>query len=65
MTSMRRSHPRSHSQARAPSCCAGASTALGRPLPGGERCIPPFWRALDSSAGKPARAASTMPSWMS
>eukprot|EP00969_Alexandrium_andersonii_P240398 10612808-Alexandrium_andersonii.AAC.1 len=35
--------------------------ALGRPRPGGRRCIPPSWRALGSSAGKPARAAFTMP----
>eukprot|EP00969_Alexandrium_andersonii_P256776 11352230-Alexandrium_andersonii.AAC.1 len=63
MTSTWRPHPSLHSQARAPSC-AGAATALGRPLPGGRRCVPPSWRASGSSAGKPARAASTTPSWM-
>eukprot|EP00969_Alexandrium_andersonii_P011857 516873-Alexandrium_andersonii.AAC.1 len=59
MTSMWRSHLRSNSRARAPSC-AGAFTALARPLlPGGERCIPPSWRASASPAGRPARVAPT------
>eukprot|EP00969_Alexandrium_andersonii_P007464 325167-Alexandrium_andersonii.AAC.1 len=64
MTSMWRSHQKSRSQARAPSC-AGASTALGRLLPGRGRCKPPSWRASDLSAGKQARAAFAMPSSMS
>eukprot|EP00969_Alexandrium_andersonii_P049633 2178353-Alexandrium_andersonii.AAC.1 len=63
MTSMRRSHLRLRSRARAPSC-AGVSTALGQPLPGGKRCILPSWRAVALSAGTQARAASTMPSLM-
>eukprot|EP00969_Alexandrium_andersonii_P018423 805052-Alexandrium_andersonii.AAC.1 len=64
MTSMWRSYLRSRSQACAPTC-VGAFTALGQLLPGGKRCTPPSWRASDSSAGKQARAASTMPSSMS
>eukprot|EP00969_Alexandrium_andersonii_P197499 8725054-Alexandrium_andersonii.AAC.1 len=52
------------SQACAPSC-AGASTALGRPLPAGKHCTPPSWRASDSPAGRPVRAASTTRSWTS
>eukprot|EP00969_Alexandrium_andersonii_P082126 3620704-Alexandrium_andersonii.AAC.1 len=58
---MWRSHLRSHSLACVPSC-ARAFTALGQPLPGGRRCAPPSWRASDSSGGKQARAAFTMPS---
>eukprot|EP00969_Alexandrium_andersonii_P068280 3011474-Alexandrium_andersonii.AAC.1 len=64
MTSMRRRHLRSHSRACAPSC-AGATTALARPLPGGKRCVPPSRRASGSSTGKPARVAFTTLSLMS
>eukprot|EP00969_Alexandrium_andersonii_P184859 8167328-Alexandrium_andersonii.AAC.1 len=52
MTSARRSRRRLRNQARAPSC-AGASTALGPPLPDGKRCIPPPWRALGSPVERP------------
>eukprot|EP00969_Alexandrium_andersonii_P288986 12773722-Alexandrium_andersonii.AAC.1 len=56
-----RSHQRSHSPACAPSC-AGASAALGRPRPGGKRCVPRLWRASGLRADRQARAAFTMPS---
>eukprot|EP00969_Alexandrium_andersonii_P174361 7709000-Alexandrium_andersonii.AAC.1 len=56
---MWRSHLTLRSHACAPSC-AGVFTALVRPLPGGRRCVRPSWRASDSSAGRPARAAFTL-----
>eukprot|EP00969_Alexandrium_andersonii_P238534 10529637-Alexandrium_andersonii.AAC.1 len=57
---MWRSRQKSRSPACAPSC-AGACVAPGLLPPGGRRCAPPFWRALGSSGGKQALAASTMP----
>eukprot|EP00969_Alexandrium_andersonii_P016617 728115-Alexandrium_andersonii.AAC.1 len=39
--------------------------AIGPLRPGGKRCAPPFWTASGPPKERPARVASTTPSWAS